>query len=55
MNFWITFWTIFLFASLTIFAALAILVAIGGYFNIRSLFKALLAHAGKDDDNSPPA
>jgi hypothetical protein len=41
MNCWINFWTFFFFASLALFAGLAIVVTIGGFFNIRSLFKNL--------------
>jgi len=41
MNFWIKFWSIFFFASLIIFACLAVVVTIGGFFNIQSLFKSL--------------
>jgi len=41
MNFWVSFWAIFFFASLAIFAILAVLVSIGGFFNIRALFKRL--------------
>ena len=41
MNFWINFWTIFFIASLALFAGMAIVVSIGGFFNIRSLFKSL--------------
>ena len=41
MNFWINFWSIFFFASLAVFAGLAVVVTIGGFFNIRSLFKSL--------------
>ncbi len=40
---WIKIWTFFFFLSLTIFACLSIVVTIGGLFNIRSLFKDLLA------------
>ena len=43
MVFWKIFWTISLFASMGIFAALAVVVTIGGFFNIRSLFKSLTA------------
>jgi hypothetical protein len=38
---WAKIWTFFFFLSLSIFTALAILVTIGGFFNIRSLFKDL--------------
>ncbi len=41
MNFWISFWTIFFVVSLVLFALLAVTVTIGGFFNIRSLFKSL--------------
>ncbi len=41
MNFWINFWTGFFIISLVLFAGLAIVVTIGGFFNIRSLFKNL--------------
>lgn len=45
MEFWIDFWTIFFFASLAIFACLAVVVSIGGFFDIRSLFKSLTNRA----------
>jgi len=38
---WESFWTFFFFLSLGIFTCLSIVVTIGGYFNIRSLFKDL--------------
>jgi hypothetical protein len=41
MNFWLGFWTFLLFASIAVFAILAVVVAIGGFFDIRSLFKML--------------
>ena len=44
---WVSVWTFFFFLSLTIFACLAVVVTIGGFFNIRSLFKDL-AKAKKD-------
>jgi len=50
MNFWINFWSFFFFASLAIFACLAVVVTIGGFFNIRSLFKSLTDRAEKHDD-----
>ena len=52
MNFWINFWTIFFFVSLAIFAALAVVVSIGGFFNIRSLFKSLTKQVDQNDDQS---
>ena len=41
MNFWINLWTVFFLSSLALFGALAVIVTIGGYFDIRSLFKSL--------------
>lgn len=38
---WVKIWTFFFFLSLGLFTALAVVVAIGGFFNIRSLFKDL--------------
>ena len=52
MNFWINFWSIFFFASLVVFAGLAVVVTIGGFFNIRSLFKSLTNRADQHDDQS---
>ncbi len=51
MGFWITFWKIFFFASLAAFAVLAVVVSIGGFFNIRSLFKSLSERAEQGDDS----
>jgi hypothetical protein len=51
MNFWITFWTIFFLVSLALFAGLAVVVSIGGFFNIRSLFKSLTDRADRQDEN----
>ena len=49
MKFWIDFWTIFFYVSLAVFAVLAVVVSIGGFFNIRSLFKSLSERAEQDD------
>lgn len=52
MDFWINFWTVFFFASLAVFAALAVVVTIGGFFNIRALFKSLTRrHDHRDEDS----
>ncbi len=50
MNFWINFWTIFFIASLALFAGMAIVVSIGGFFNIRSLFKSLTERSEQSED-----
>lgn len=38
---WVKIWSFFFFLSLTLFTGLAVVVTIGGFFNIRSLFKDL--------------
>jgi len=52
MDFWINFWTFFFFAALVLFAVLAVVVTIGGFFNIRSLFKTLTKRADEEDESS---
>lgn len=52
MNFWINFWTTFFIVSLVLFTILAVVVTIGGFFNIRSLFKSLVERAEQSDENS---
>ena len=52
MNFWINFWSVFFFVSLAVFACLAVVVTIGGFYNIRSLFKSLTDRADQHDDQS---
>ncbi|MEA3224351.1 MAG: hypothetical protein U9Q07_00240 [Planctomycetota bacterium] len=49
MDFWISLWEIFFFASLAVFSVLAVVVSIGGFFNIRSLFKSLSDRSEQDD------
>jgi len=41
MDFWVKCWSVFFFISLALFAGLAVSVTIGGFFNIRSMFKKL--------------
>ena len=50
MDFWISLWKIFFFASLAVFAGLAVVVSIGGFFNILSLFRGLTDRNGPTDD-----
>lgn len=47
MNFWIKFWTILLFGGFGLFVCMAISVAIGGIFDIISLFKKLTTRADR--------
>lgn len=52
MNFWINLWTVFFFVSLGLFAMLAIAVTIGGFFNIRSLFKSLSGRSEQAEEKA---
>ena len=52
MNFWVNFWTGFFVISVALFAGLAIVVTIGGFFNIRSLFKNLKGRSGQAEEGA---
>ena len=54
MNFWITVWTITLILGIGVFAVLAVVVTIGGAFDIVSLLRMLKAQhqSGQKDDTS---
>ena len=52
MQFWINLWTVVFFVSIALFAGLAIVVAIGGFFNIKSLFNTLNRETETDQENS---
>ena len=54
MIFWVSFWMIFFFVSLAVFASLAVVVSIGGFFNIRSLFKSLTNQDRQQESNEEP-
>ena len=48
MEFWVVFWTIFLVLNLLVFAGLAIAVTIGGFRDIRAMFRNIdQQHAGE--------
>jgi len=49
---WIKIWTFFFFLSLAIFTCLSVVVTIGGFFNIRSLFKDLTAARRKAEQTN---
>lgn len=51
MDFWIKFWSVFFFISLAAFTALAVSVTIGGYFNIRSMFRQLSSQHKQQAEN----
>ena len=54
MAFWIYFWTAFFVTSLVVFAILAVVVSVGGFFDIRSLFKSLTGHEDSQADDAGP-
>jgi hypothetical protein len=41
MSYWAAFWGWFLLLGLVVFLGLAIVVSIGGFFDIRALFKSI--------------
>ena len=41
MAVWMTLWTGLLFGCLGVFAVLAVVVTIGGFFDLKAMFKAL--------------
>jgi len=49
---WVKIWTFFFFASLSLFACLSIVVTIGGFFDIRSLFQDLSEAKAKAEQAS---
>jgi hypothetical protein len=51
---WVRFWSFFFFLSLVIFACLAVVVTIGGFFDIRSLFKSLKEQRESRQEGSRP-
>jgi len=51
MGFWMDFWTVFFFGSLVLFTGLAVVVTIGGFFDIRSLLKSLSRRKSDNEQN----
>jgi hypothetical protein len=51
MTGWALFWTIFFFFSITIYAILVVVTTVGGFFNIRSLFKTLTKHHQAEENH----
>ena len=41
MDFWIHFWAIVLGVALAVFACLAVVVTVGGFFDIKALFRSI--------------
>ncbi|MFH1613906.1 MAG: hypothetical protein ABIG61_02325 [Planctomycetota bacterium] len=52
MVFWIVVWTVLLIIGLAVFAVLAVVVTIGGFFDVRSLFRKIdKQHEEKTSNN----
>lgn len=52
MNAWEVFWTIVLLAGIIMFAGLAIVVGIGGFFDVREMFRHIdQEHAATHENN----
>jgi hypothetical protein len=48
MTYWSTFWTWFLIFALAIFLGLAVVVSVGGLFDIRALFRSIRSQHGEE-------
>lgn len=57
MNAWMVFWTAVLIAGVAVFVVLAVVVSIGGFFDIRDLLRSIETQHGKKggEDDVPPA
>ena len=47
---WQTLWTILFFTFITVFAGMAVWVTIGGYKDLKKLFRRLAEDQGEDED-----
>lgn len=53
MQFWIEFWTWLLIVAVVLFAGLAVVVSIGGFFDVKRLFRSIDAkHAAEQRKNA---
>ncbi len=51
MNFWMVFWTAVLIVAVVSLTGLAVVVGIGGFFDVKALFKSMAAkHAEENQD-----
>ncbi len=50
MDFWIGFWTVFLLLGLALFVVVAVLVTVGGFADMRALFKSIQSSRDCDED-----
>jgi hypothetical protein len=50
MTFWVILWKVLLIGGVTLFGLMAIVVAIGGWFDIKRLFARIAASHQQQDD-----
>ena len=43
VDFWTVFWTVLLLLALALFAGLAVVVTVGGFYDARRLFRSIVA------------
>jgi hypothetical protein len=51
MEFWMDFWTVVLVGAIGLFALLAVIVTIGGFFDLRRMFRTM-AESGQETADS---
>ena len=49
MELWTKFWGVFIIVGLSLFAAISIYVGVGGFFDLRKLFRAIQSDREEDD------
>jgi len=54
MKLWLIIWTVLLIGGTAIFAGLAIVVSIGAFFDVRSLFKSISTQHSKQAKKPEP-
>lgn len=52
MEFWISFWTVLLILALAVFAGLAVAVTVGGFFDVKALFRNIEARHTQQDQQA---
>jgi hypothetical protein len=50
MEFWMDFWTVVLVGAIGLFALLAVIVTIGGFFDLRRMFRTMAETADQEPD-----
>lgn len=48
MSFWPGFWTVFLLLTVIVFAGMAVVVAVGGFFDLKAMFRQLEKQQRRD-------